>query len=343
MLERVVDGLVPTIANGVSGARPTILDVVDVVQEFRLHVPGGFGTRTLSALSRVSFRVHEGETVGIVGESGSGKTTLARTIIQLPPPVAGQIWFRGYELTRMSGRGLRRHRSGIQMVFQDPFSSLNPKWCVADIVEEPLIGCGVTNRERRVRVEEILALVGLPLGRFGHRRPEALSGGQCQRVAIARAVVSRPALVVCDEAVSSLDALIQAQMLDLFQKLRREFSLSYLFISHDLLVVRQISDRIAVLHSGQLCEIGPTDAVFDGAGHPYTQVLLSSIPSTEPRRPLSMIKGDPPSPLNPPTGCRFRLRCPVAGSRCAAEEPQLMQIAPDHFVACHFPVRISPV
>ena len=339
MLERVVNGRALTLRDrGARTCRP-LLDVVDVVQEFRSHRPGGFGTRICRPLSHVSFQVHAGESVGIAGESGSGKTTLARTIVQLPPPIAGQIWFRGDELTRLSGRRLRCRRRGIQMVFQDSFGSLNPSWRVAGIVEEPLIGDGMSREQRRARVEEVLALVGLPASRFGERRPGTLSGGQCQRVAIARAVVSRPALVVCDEAVSSLDVLLQAQMLDLFQTLQREYSLSYIFISHDLGVIRQLCDRIAVLHSGQLCEIGPIDAVFRHTAHPYTRALLASVPSIERRRPRSMIAGDAPSPLNPPTGCRFRTRCPVAGSRCATEEPRLEQVAPSHFVACHFAGR----
>jgi oligopeptide/dipeptide ABC transporter ATP-binding protein len=338
MLERVVDGRTSPAACSSSGV-PPILDVVDVVQEFPLRGPSG-GSRALSALSRVSLRVHAGETVGVVGESGSGKTTLARAIVQLPPPTGGQVWFRGHELTRMSGRRLRRHRRGIQMVFQDPSGSLNPKWCVSDIVEEPLIGGEETSREqRRFRVEEVLALVGLPIGRFGQRRPGALSGGQSQRVAIARAVVSRPALVVCDEAVSSLDVLIQAQILDLLQKLQREFSLSYLFISHDLFVVKQICDRIAVLHAGQLCEIGPTEALFARASHPYTRSLFASIPSAQRHRRNSTVTGEPPSPLNPAIGCRFRTRCPFANDQCAAEAPRLRQVAPEHFVACHSPQR----
>lgn len=315
--------------------RRPLLDVVDVVQEFRNPTAGGVGTRTSAALSHVSFQVYEGETLGIVGESGSGKTTLARSIVQLPRPTAGQVWFRGHELTRLSGRRLQRHRSGIQMVFQDAFGSLNPKWRVAEIVEEPLIGSGMTKRQRRLRVEEVLALVRLPAGRFGQRRPEALSGGQCQRVAIARAVVSRPALVVCDEAVSSLDLLTQAQMLDLFRTLQRDRSLSYIFISHDLAIVRQMCDRVAVLHAGQLCEIGPTAAVFRRPAHPYTRALLASVCEVERRQVTSVMAGETPSPSNPPTGCRFRTRCPAAGGRCAAEAPRLEQVALDHFVACH--------
>jgi len=226
------------------------------------------------------------------------------------------------------------------MVFQDPMGSLNPKWRVRRIVEEPLIGCAVASREeRRIRVEEALALVGLPVSRFGQRRPGELSGGQCQRVAIARAVVSRPALVVCDEAVSSLDVLIQEQILDLFRRLRGELGLSYLFISHDLRVVRQISDRIAVLHCGQLCEIGPTAALFDGASHPYTRTLFAYVGSSERRFGGDMVEAESPSPLDPPSGCRFRTQCPSARRVCAGEEPRLRQIGPDHFVACHYPER----
>jgi oligopeptide transport system ATP-binding protein len=224
------------------------------------------------------------------------------------------------------------------MVFQDPLASLNPKWSIFDIVEEPLICGGTGHREsRRRRVEEVLDLVGLPSSVFGRRHPVSLSGGQCQRVAIARAVVSRPALVVCDEATSSLDVLIQAQILELFQKLRKEFHLSLLFISHDLLLVKHISDRVVVLHAGQVCEIAPAAALFDHALHPYTQALLASAVIADRPQASALMTPEPPLRLNLAKGCRFRSRCPSARRRCADEEPSLMAVGPGHLVACHFP------
>jgi oligopeptide transport system ATP-binding protein len=227
------------------------------------------------------------------------------------------------------------------MVFQDPFGSLNPKWRVADIVAEPMIGYRTASgADRSARVRELLDLVGLNPDTYGRRRPWELSGGQCQRVAIARALAVDPALIVCDEPVSSLDVLIQAQVLNLFEQLRAELVLSYLFISHDLALVRQVSDRVAVMYLGKLCEVGPGEAVYREPMHPYTRALLDSIPSTEPGagRATATIKGEQPSPINPPSGCRFRTSCPLATERCAQEEPLPRELAPGHLVACHFPL-----
>jgi oligopeptide transport system ATP-binding protein len=226
------------------------------------------------------------------------------------------------------------------MVFQDVRTSLNPKWRVADIVEEPLIGYKIQDRSRRRRrVEEVLYLVGLPAGSYGRKRPQELSGGQCQRVAIARALALNPELIVCDEAVSSLDVLIQAQVLNLLQQLRSELGLSYLFISHDLAVVRRISERVAVLYMGQLCEIARTDLLFSGPLHPYTATLLASIPGSAAARfaPIESA-GEAPSPIDPPSGCRFRTRCWMANAQCALTAPPLRRVDDGHFVACHFPL-----
>jgi oligopeptide transport system ATP-binding protein len=247
----------------------------------------------------------------------------------------------------LRGRRLVAARRDVQMVFQDPFGSLDPKWRVRDIVAEPLIAYQAGDRAtRRHRVDEVLDLVGLDPRRHGNRRPRELSGGQAQRVAIARAVALSPALVICDEAVSSLDVLIQAQVLSLFEQLRTELGLSYLFIAHDLALVKQVSDRVAVMYLGKLCETGPSESIYRNPLHPYTRALLDAIPSPEPpdpgtRRAAVAVIGEPPSPVHPPSGCRFRTRCPRAQQRCAAEEPALRELAAGHAVACHFPLAAA--
>jgi oligopeptide transport system ATP-binding protein len=234
----------------------------------------------------------------------------------------------------------------MQMVFQDPYGSLNPRWRITDIVAEPLVGYGDGDaRSRRRRVRDLLDLVGLNPDVYGRRHPRELSGGQCQRVAIARAIALHPALVVCDEPVSSLDVLIQAQVLNLLEQLRTELKLSYLFISHDLALVKQVSDRVAVMHLGQLCEVGPAEALYRSPRHPYTVDLLASIPSLDPNRPRAtgraIASGEPPSPLAPPSGCRYRTRCPRAQELCAEVRPLLREIGPGHEVACHYPEPVD--
>jgi oligopeptide transport system ATP-binding protein len=320
----------------------TLLEVRNVVHEFAVRGAGGLKGGVVHAVSDVSFDLAAGETLGIVGETGSGKSTLARCVLQAPQPKAGSVRFQGTELVGLRGRRLHRARRQMQMVFQDPYGSLNPRWRVSELVEEPLVGYGVGNASsRRNRVRELLDLVGLNPDVHGRRRPHELSGGQCQRVAIARALALGPALIVCDEPVSSLDVLIQAQVLNLFEQLRTELGLSYLFISHDLALVKQVSDRVAVMHLGQLCEVGPAEALYRSPRHPYTVDLLASIPSLDPTKPpatgRAVNSGEPPSPLNPPSGCRFRTRCPRAEERCAVERPLLREIEPGHQVACHFP------
>jgi oligopeptide/dipeptide ABC transporter ATP-binding protein len=335
-----------TIVDGPGAATPVgtpVLRVRDVVQEFPVRGAGGVRGGVVHAVSHVSFDIHPGETLGVVGETGSGKSTLARSVMQAPRPKSGEVSFQGADLTRLRRRGLVEARRHLQMVFQDPYGSLNPRWRVSEIVEEPLVGYRISppaGRDRRVR--ELLDLVGLNPDSYGRRRPHELSGGQCQRVAIARAIASDPALIICDEPVSSLDVLIQAQVLNLFERLRAELGLSYLFISHDLALVKQVSDRVAVMHLGQLCEIGPATALYRTPRHPYTTALLDSIPRVAPgsgraRRPVPL-GGEPPSPLNPPSGCRFRTRCPRARQECADREPVLGEHSPGHFVACHFPL-----
>ncbi|HEY4419998.1 MAG TPA: ABC transporter ATP-binding protein [Pseudonocardia sp.] len=314
-----------------------------IVQQFPVRGAGGIKGGVVHAVSDVSFEVRAGETLGVVGETGSGKSTLARSVIQAPRPQSGEVHFRGTDLMRLRRRELVQARRHMQMVFQDPFGSLNPRWRVTELVEEPLVGYGVRgSAQREARVRELLDMVGLDPSVYGKRRPHELSGGQCQRVAIARAIALHPALVICDEAVSSLDVLIQAQVLNLFERLRTELGLSYLFISHDLALVKQVSDRVAVMHLGQLAEVGPADELYRRPLHPYTAALLDSIPGLDPetgraRRPRPL-EGEAPSPLNPPSGCRFRTRCPLARPRCAEEEPVLREHTPDHQVACHFPL-----
>jgi len=324
-----------------SGATEPLLSVRDLVQEFTVRGAGGAMGGVVQAVSGVSFDVMPGETLGIVGETGSGKSTLARAVLQAPRPKSGSVTFRGAELTRLRGGKLLQARRHMQFVWQDPFGSLDPKWKVRSIIEEPLIAYKDGDRAaRHTRVDELLDLVGLDPVRYAGRHPRELSGGQAQRVAIARAVALNPSLLICDEAVSSLDVLIQAQVLNLFERLRRELGLSYLFIAHDLALVKQVSDRVGVMYLGMFCEVGPGELVYKQPLHPYTRALLDSIPSTEPgaARATPTIKGEPPSPIDPPSGCRFRTRCPRATDQCALEVPQPRELAPGHLVACHHPL-----
>jgi oligopeptide/dipeptide ABC transporter ATP-binding protein len=325
-----------------TGQQP-LLEVRNVVQEFVVRGRGGVKGGVVHAVSDVSFDVMLGETLGIVGETGSGKSTLARSLLQAPAPKSGSVRFRGTELVGLKGKDLLEARRSMQMVFQDPFGSLDPKWRVSDVVEEPLVAYRIGTREqRRQKVREVLDLVGLEPDTYGRRRPRQLSGGQAQRVAIARALTLDPALIICDEAVSSLDVLIQAQVLNLFEKLRADLGLSYLFIAHDLALVKQVSDRVAVMYLGRLAELGPAESLYREPFHPYTVALLASIPSPDPTAPAvrahEAISGDPPSPVDPPSGCRFRTRCPRAQERCAIEVPELRTLGADHSAACHFPV-----
>ncbi|MBO0683073.1 MAG: ATP-binding cassette domain-containing protein [Candidatus Dormibacteraeota bacterium] len=321
-----------------------LLAVRDLVQEFEVRGRGGVKAGVVKAVSGVSFEVQPGETLGIVGETGSGKSTLARAILQAPRPKSGSVIFRGADLVRLRGRGLLEARRQLQMVFQDPYASLDPRWRVDEIVSEPLVANGVGDApSRRRRVAELLDLVRLDPRTYSGRRPRELSGGECQRVAIARALALSPALIICDEAVSSFDVLIQAQVLNLFERLRVELGLSYLFIAHDLAIVKQVSDRVAVMYLGRLCEVGSADAMYRSPLHPYTLALLSSIPEPDPGKKRSAgdhaISGEPPSPIDPPSGCRFRTRCPRAQGRCAEEVPPLWVADDGRQVACHFPLE----
>ena len=287
-----------------SGKEP-LLQVRDLVQEFVVRDYGGVKGGVVHAVSGVSFTVWPGETLGIVGETGSGKSTLARSVLQAPRPRKGTVTFRGTDLVKLRGSRLLQ--------------------------------------ARRHRVDQVLELVGLDPAAHGGRRPRELSGGQAQRVAIARALAIEPAMIICDEPVSSLDVLIQAQVLNLFERLRAELGLSYLFIAHDLALVKQVSDRVAVMYLGKLCETGPGEEVYRQPLHPYTKALLDSVPGTATAGAATKtIRGEPPSPVHPPSGCRFRTRCPRAEQRCADEEPAMRELptghTAGHSVACHFPL-----
>jgi peptide/nickel transport system ATP-binding protein len=294
----------------------------------------------LHAVSNVSLDVRQGETLGLVGESGCGKSTTAKAVLMLQRPTSGSITFEGRELTKLKPRELRRLRRRLQLVFQDPISSLNPRRKVRDIVSEGL-SINRVPKPWDARIDEALLAVGLDPKVVGDRRPTELSGGQCQRIAIARVLVLDPALIVCDEPVSSLDVSIQAQILNLLEEMKDRYQLTLLFIAHDLAVVKNVSDRVAVMYLGKLCEIAPSDELYRQPQHPYTQALLSAIPIPDPfvKEPPMLASGDLPSQIDPPSGCRFRTRCPRAQERCSVEEPVIQAAGPDHFVACHFPGR----
>ncbi len=319
-----------------SAVAEPLLTVDDLVVEY------GEGERRVQAVSGVSLHVHGGETLGLVGESGCGKSTLARAVLQLVPPRAGSVRFDGTELTTLPAAEMRRMRQRVQLIFQDPIASLNPRRCVGDIVAEPLIIAGVrdaTERERRVR--EVLSAVGLEPDAMWHRRASEFSGGQCQRISIARTLVLQPQLVVCDEPVSALDVSIRAQIINLLEAMKARYGLTLIFVAHDLAVVKAVSDRVAVMYLGRLCEVGTAEQVFGAPAHPYTSLLLSAIPTPDPDAPLppALAAGELPSPMRPPSGCRFRTRCPRAQSVCASTVPVLQPVAgkPGHSVACHLP------
>ena len=306
-----------------------------------LTVEYAVGGKTLFAVSDVSLEVGRGETLGLVGESGCGKSTLGRAVLQLRRPTAGRVTFDGTELTRLGGEALRLMRRRLQLIFQDPIASLNPRRSIGDIVAEPLVIIGVKDRgERERRVREVLAAVGLDPDLVMGRLPHEFSGGQCQRICIARALILEPELVICDEPVSALDVSIRAQILNLLEDMKRRYGLTLLFIAHDLAVVKAVSDRIAVMYLGRLCEVGPTEQLFARPAHPYTALLLEAIPVPDPtvRPAVNVAVGEPPSPLDPPSGCRFRTRCPRADALCAAEVPELREIDGGQFAACHHPL-----
>ena len=294
-------------------------------------------TGDVKAVDDVSFEVYEGETLGIVGESGCGKSTTGRAIMRLHQPSEGEVYFQEVELTKLSDEAMRKMRKDIQMVFQDPYASLNPRHTVEKILEEPLIVHGIGNKdERKKRVREYLELVGLS-SYHAKRYPHQFSGGQRQRIGIARALMTNPKLIIADEPVSALDVSIQAQVLNLMQKLQEDFNLTYIFIAHDLGVVRHISNRVGVMYLGKMVELSNSEELYANPLHPYTQALLSAVPVPHPQfhKEQIFLTGDIPSPANPPSGCTFHTRCPFAMDTCRTTMPPFLEAKPGHYVACH--------
>jgi len=317
-----------------------ILEVHNLIKHFDVS-SGLFGREhaVVKAVDGASFSIRRGETLGLVGESGCGKTTTGRCILQLEQPTSGQIIFEGRDLTRLDQRQLRLVRRRMQVIFQDPYSSLNPRMTVGQIIAEPLAVYGIVpnRRAREGRVRELLGHAGL-LPAMAHRYPHELSGGQRQRVGIARALAMEPSLIICDEPVSALDVSIQAQIINLLEELQAEFGLTYLFVAHDLSVVRHISDRVAVMYLGKIAEITDRKSLYEDPQHPYTKALLSAVPIPDPAveagRERLVLGGEVPSPLNPPGGCVFHPRCPIAIDECRQAVPELREIRPEHRVAC---------
>lgn len=317
----------------------TLLEVKNVKKYFPIQDKKMFSTKKqyVQAVNDVSFTINEGETFGLVGESGCGKSTLARLIMGLIKADSGQINFDGRNFLELSGKELRKSRKSMQMVFQKPYESLNPKMTVAEIISAPFEIHGVYSKQERVqKVKDLLEMVGLS-SQYMNRYPHEFSGGQRQRIGIARAIALHPKLVICDEAVSALDVSIQSQILNLLNDLQKEFKLTYLFISHDLSVVKHVSDKIGVMYLGEMVEVGDAETIYKNPKHPYTQALLSAIPVPDPtyKKEQIVLEGDLPSPVNPPSGCRLSSRCPYVMPICKEEKPGLTNIGPDQNVACH--------
>jgi peptide/nickel transport system ATP-binding protein len=324
-------------------AHAPLLEIRDLATHFQVSGETFFDPkRTVKAVDGVSFSVEKGDTFGLIGESGCGKTTLGRTLLALEQRTAGDALFEGRSIYSLSKRELRELRKEVQVIFQDPFSSLDPRMTVRQILEEPfeIHGIEPNPSDRRKRVLELMNVVGLPAAHL-ERHPHQFSGGQRQRIGIARALALRPKLIVCDEPVSALDVSIQAQILNLLQDLQKEFDLTYLFIAHDFSVVRHLCNKVAVMYLGRIVEIAKTDTLFEDPQHPYTEALLSAVPIPDPavekRRKRILLTGDVPSPLNPPPGCHFHPRCRYAVDACRAETPSLDEVRPGHRSAC--PVR----
>ena len=331
----------PSIDAGTQAVGPSLLEIRDL----KMHFPVTEGTvhqkvvAQLKAVDGVSFSIARGETLGLVGESGCGKTTVGRCILQLERSTSGEILFKGQDLTQFDQKALVPVREKIQVIFQDPYSSLNPRMKIGSMLDEPMRVHGIIKdqKQRRARVNELLSVCGLD-PKFSDRYPHEMSGGQRQRVGIARALALNPEFIICDEAVSALDVSIQAQVINLLEDLRRQFNLTYLFIAHDLSVVRHISDRVAVMYLGNLVELADGDELFDRPMHPYTRALLDAVPIPDPEveshRAHKVLQGEVPSPMNPPSGCVFHPRCPLAVDSCRVSVPQRREISTGHWVAC---------
>ncbi|MEB3881853.1 dipeptide ABC transporter ATP-binding protein [Lyngbya sp. CCY1209] len=333
--------MVTTISNLAEAQTETLLKI----ENLQVHFPvtgGLFRRRQVGAVRAVdglNFEIRRGETLSLVGESGCGKSTTGRAILHLEKPTGGRVYFEGVDLTNLEGEELRKKRRKMQMIFQDPYASLNPRMTVGKIVGESLevhgLGRGISAKNR---VRELLDLVGLN-PKFVNRYPHEFSGGQRQRIAIARALAVNPDFLVCDEPIASLDVSIQAQVVNLMRSLQKRLNLTYLFIAHDLSVVRHISTRVAVMYLGQIVELGDRNSIYENPLHPYTKALLSAVPIPDPeieaKRERIFLTGDVPSPVFPPSGCRFHTRCPFAEERCKIEEPQFREITPGHGVSCH--------
>ncbi len=321
-----------------AGNSAALLQVKDLKTYFPIQ--GGVLRRTVGyvkAVDGVSFDVYPGETLGLVGESGCGKTTTGRTVLRLAKATSGQVIFEGRDVFSMPNKEMTKLRARMQIIFQDPYSSLNPRMPVGDIIGEGLWVHGMKNRgEREKTVQYFLSVVGLRK-EYVRRYPHEFSGGQRQRIGVARALALRPKFIVCDEAVSALDVSVQSQVLNLLKDLQKEFGLTYLFIAHNLSVVEYLSDRVGVMYLGKMAELADSEELYRNPLHPYTRALLSAIPNPDPRirKQRIVLQGDVPSPINPPSGCRFRTRCPIAVDRCATEEPAFRMMGDRHWVACH--------